>query len=106
MAFVASLYSLSTRTDISDVFHWSDDGTAFWTSNMEIFARQILPAHFAHSNYASFVRQLNFYGMQTLLELRVAETSYCFAADSGAGFRRTSETGRIPNNPTISVEVC
>eukprot|EP00729_Bicosta_minor_P017238 gene17238-25181_t len=38
---------------------WTEEGTSFWVSNIEQFARDILPIYYKHNNYASFVRQLN-----------------------------------------------
>jgi hypothetical protein len=91
MSFVMSLYTLANRSDISDVFHWSEDGKSFWTSNTEIFAHEVLPLHFTHSNYASFVRQLNFYGMHActhvLIILRTTTLAVCVLQAFGERLR-------------------
>lgn len=50
----------------SEYLHWVDDGTSFWISNIDAFARDILPLYFKHNRYASFVRQLNFYGFKRI----------------------------------------
>lgn len=44
-----------------EVFFWTDSGTSFVVRNTNTFSRQLLPQHFKHSNFASFVRQLNKY---------------------------------------------
>jgi len=37
------------------------DGTAFVVKKVNDFSEVILPKHFKHRNFASFVRQLNMY---------------------------------------------
>ncbi|KAG6411048.1 hypothetical protein SASPL_129122 [Salvia splendens] len=44
------------------VISWNDDGTAFVVWQPAEFARDLLPTLFKHSNFSSFVRQLNTYG--------------------------------------------
>jgi hypothetical protein len=44
---------------VSQCITWADDNCSFWVSNIEQFARDILPIYYKHNNYASFVRQLN-----------------------------------------------
>ncbi|CAJ2509236.1 Uu.00g142620.m01.CDS01 [Anthostomella pinea] len=45
----------------SEVVRWGDQGDSFVVLENEKFTKSILPKHFKHSNFASFVRQLNKY---------------------------------------------
>ena len=45
-----------------DLIRWSDSGDSFIVLNEDEFAKTLIPELFKHSNYASFVRQLNMYG--------------------------------------------
>lgn len=44
-----------------EVFCWGKDGTTFIVKDTNEFSKTILPKHFKHCNFASFVRQLNKY---------------------------------------------
>ncbi|RHY09549.1 hypothetical protein DYB25_003716 [Aphanomyces astaci] len=48
----------------SSVAGWSDDGGSFIVREPKEFAAYMLPKYFKHSNFSSFVRQLNFYGFR------------------------------------------
>ncbi|CAK5226627.1 unnamed protein product [Aphanomyces euteiches] len=43
---------------------WANRGTTVVIKEPEEFAKTILPQYFKHSNFSSFVRQLNFYGFR------------------------------------------
>jgi osomolarity two-component system, response regulator SKN7 len=45
----------------ASVVRWGDEGDSFVVLENEKFTKSILPKHFKHSNFASFVRQLNKY---------------------------------------------
>ncbi|KAI5776893.1 hypothetical protein EDC01DRAFT_439582 [Geopyxis carbonaria] len=45
----------------NDIVRWSATGDSFIVVDTNLFTTKILPQHFKHSNFASFVRQLNKY---------------------------------------------
>ncbi|GAA5906767.1 heat shock factor family protein [Sporobolomyces salmoneus] len=61
-AFVGKLWSMLCTPALSQLIAWTDDGRAFTVFQPTEFARTVLPQFFKHSNFASFIRQLNMYG--------------------------------------------
>lgn len=61
-SFVSKLYSMLEDPSISDLISWGSSGTVFSVANPAEFSRHVLPNWFKHSNWQSFVRQLNMYG--------------------------------------------
>ncbi|KAI4199506.1 MAG: hypothetical protein LQ350_004572 [Teloschistes chrysophthalmus] len=59
--FVRKLYKMLEDPSYSQVVRWGDEGDSFVVLENERFTKSILPKHFKHSNFASFVRQLNKY---------------------------------------------
>lgn len=59
--FVRKLYQMLLEERYIDVVRWTPQGTSFVVLNTNEFTKNILPIHFKHSNFASFVRQLNKY---------------------------------------------
>ncbi|KAI8062415.1 hypothetical protein BC940DRAFT_308971 [Gongronella butleri] len=53
-----------------DLICWSDDGKSFFVKRHEEFAKSVLPRFFKHSNFSSFVRQLNMYGFHKVPHLQ------------------------------------
>ncbi|KAI9840912.1 MAG: kinase-regulated stress-responsive transcription factor skn7 [Sclerophora amabilis] len=59
--FVRKLYKMLEDPSYDQVVRWGNDGGSFVVLENEKFTKSILPKHFKHSNFASFVRQLNKY---------------------------------------------
>ncbi|MCJ1436460.1 kinase-regulated stress-responsive transcription factor skn7 [Xylographa pallens] len=59
--FVRKLYKMLEDPSYASVVRWGDEMDSFVVLENERFTKSILPKHFKHSNFASFVRQLNKY---------------------------------------------
>lgn len=55
---------------------WGSDGTTFIVKDTIEFSRSVLPKHFKHSNFASFVRQLNKYDFHKVRQLEDNQKPY------------------------------
>lgn len=62
--FLAKTYDLVDEQQTDSVVSWGDDGLSFVVWKPDAFARDLLPLHFKHNNFSSFVRQLNTYGFR------------------------------------------
>lgn len=58
--FIVKLYKMLMETD-GQAVSWSDSGSSFVIIDISEFTKNLLPSHFKHGNFASFVRQLNKY---------------------------------------------
>eukprot|EP00536_Pseudo-nitzschia_multiseries_P000280 jgi/Psemu1/610/gm1.610_g len=63
--FLRKTFEMINTCD-TDVATWSEDGSSFVVKDPENFAREVIPTFFKHSNFSSFVRQLNFYGFRKI----------------------------------------
>ncbi|KAF3441196.1 hypothetical protein FNV43_RR16599 [Rhamnella rubrinervis] len=68
--FLLKTYMLVEDPATDDVISWNSEGTAFVVWQPAEFARDLLPTLFKHSNFSSFVRQLNTYGFRKVATSR------------------------------------
>lgn len=61
-AFVLKLWNMVNDKTNETYIRWMPDGQSFQVLNREQFEKIVLPKYFKHSNFSSFVRQLNMYG--------------------------------------------
>ncbi|KDO33558.1 hypothetical protein SPRG_19190 [Saprolegnia parasitica CBS 223.65] len=61
--FLQKTYTMFENSPDS-VAAWANNGTTIVIKDPEEFARSVLPKYFKHNNFASYVRQLNFYGFR------------------------------------------
>ena len=69
-AFINKLWNMLNDSANVDMIRWSSDGKSFFVINRERFVKDILPKYFKHSNFASFVRQLNMYGWHKVQDVK------------------------------------
>lgn len=59
--FLSKTFDLVDEPCLNPIISWSSNGGSFVVWDPLEFARIILPRHFKHNNFSSFVRQLNTY---------------------------------------------
>jgi heat shock transcription factor 1 len=60
-SFITKLYQILENPELESIIKWTNNGRAFVIRSMTDFVNEVLPVYFKHSNFASFVRQLNMY---------------------------------------------
>ncbi|CAM6003419.1 unnamed protein product [Sphagnum balticum] len=69
--FLTKTYHLVSNPETDCIVSWKDsDTSSFVVWRPPEFARDLLPLYFKHSNFSSFVRQLNTYGFKKLVPYR------------------------------------
>ncbi|KAJ1980722.1 hypothetical protein H4R35_001008 [Dimargaris xerosporica] len=64
--FVHKLHDMVTDPAYQHLISWNYTGASFVVCCINDLAREVLPKHFKHSNFSSFVRQLNMYGFHKI----------------------------------------
>jgi hypothetical protein len=60
-SFIRKTYEILEEGKYPDIISWNDDGNFLVIKDAEEFSQKVLPVHFKHGNFTSFVRQLNMY---------------------------------------------
>ncbi|WOL12671.1 heat stress transcription factor A-2b-like isoform X1 [Canna indica] len=64
--FLSKTYELVDDPALDAVLSWTPAGRSFVVWDPVEFGRAVLPRHFKHNNFSSFVRQLNTYGFHKI----------------------------------------
>jgi len=62
--FVQKIFHIINDQLNHDVIDWNEIGDAFIIHNEYVFSSNVLQTYFKHSNFSSFIRQLNLYGFR------------------------------------------
>lgn len=60
--FLSKLYDILNDEQCKDIIHWNNTGNAIFIVDISKLCEIVLPKYYKHTNYSSFVRQLNMYG--------------------------------------------
>ncbi|KAF9538201.1 kinase-regulated stress-responsive transcription factor skn7 [Mortierella hygrophila] len=74
--FVKKLYRMLEEKEHDPIVSWGKSGETFVVKEPNEFAKAILPKHFKHNNFASFVRQLNKYDFHKIKTTEDAARPY------------------------------
>jgi hypothetical protein len=61
-SFLSKLYDILNNITYKEIIYWNKEGKGIIIANVNEFSTMILPKYYNHSNFSSFVRQLNLYG--------------------------------------------
>ncbi|KAI5066964.1 hypothetical protein GOP47_0017492 [Adiantum capillus-veneris] len=64
--FLTKTYDLVDDGDTDNTISWSSEGSSFIVWNPPELCQRLLPRYFKHSNFSSFIRQLNTYGFRKI----------------------------------------
>jgi len=62
--FILKAYGIVSDPATDGYISWGVDGKTLVVHDIEGFTGNVIPLHFRHANFASFVRQLNMYGFR------------------------------------------
>ena len=66
--FIQKTYDIFMNDEYKSYCCWNQDGTSIIVKDQSHFTKSVLPRYFKHSNFQSFVRQLNMYDFHKVIQ--------------------------------------
>ena len=60
-SFLMKTYEIISDPETNEIVSWNEEGEGFVVKQVNKFQDEVLPMHFKHNNFSSFIRQLNMY---------------------------------------------
>ncbi len=76
--FLFKLYDILNDNESNDIINWSSDDKSIIITNVNMLCNKVLPKYYKHTNYSSFVRQLNIYGFNKRKDLQKNKEGECY----------------------------
>ena len=76
--FLFKLYDILNDKESNDIINWSSDDKSIIITNVNMLCNKVLPKYYKHTNYSSFVRQLNIYGFNKRKDLQKNKEGECY----------------------------
>ncbi|XP_065850300.1 heat stress transcription factor A-7a-like [Euphorbia lathyris] len=64
--FLKKTFEMVEDPETNSIVSWNENGNSFVVWDAYEFSKQLLPKYFKHSNFSSFIRQLNTYGFKKM----------------------------------------
>lgn len=65
-SFLSKLFDILNDSSYNEIIHWNSEGTSIIISEPKKLCDVVLPNYYTHSNYSTFIRQLNIYGFRKI----------------------------------------
>ncbi|KAF6140764.1 hypothetical protein GIB67_035191 [Kingdonia uniflora] len=101
--FLLKTFMLVEDPVTDEIVSWNTDGSAFVVWQIAEFSRDLLPTLFKHSNFSSFVRQLNTYGFRKVVTSRWEFSNEMFRKGEKDLLRRIHRRKAWETKPTLPI---
>ncbi|KAF0720059.1 Aste57867_591 [Aphanomyces stellatus] len=99
--FLQKTYDMLTACPV-DVAEWSKHGRSFVVKQTKLFEATMLPQFFKHNNFASFARQLRFYGFE---KSKVHDARFSDAGETGQSWWLFQHPKFLRDDPAKMVSI-
>ncbi|WOL20013.1 hypothetical protein Cni_G28815 [Canna indica] len=99
--FLVKTYEMVEEKETEEVISWGEKGESFVVWKPVEFACDLLPLHFKHNNFSSFVRQLNTYGFRKVVPDRWEFTNDNFRRGEQSLLYKIRRRGPPPSTPRL-----